>query len=340
MNHHTHSGNSSTVISNPNAFDSRANKLHTLSMKKNQQRLQTHKSPHNQNGISITDRGGETSNHDKISIKTRPAIPIDFDALESIPFDDEVPNQLTAANITDTNLISNNILNDSNAPISAVFKKLTTYFSSNSSHKTLNKLKSMHHNHNTINATNTTSDNNQTNINSLTKPNGKRNEHKKFLKHNTENCAVFENCQAVTAGKLSVSSMESMENEFCSDDDTKSKPHPQQQQQQLQQSASSPSTPSPPPQHSAKKSKNHHHSSNRISSYSSSDCSSSNKSLSANKMYRDDDKYTMGNRTSAVLCSPTSNSRTTNPKRQKDLSSKIEKSSETFSLPRVSLRQR
>lgn len=290
MNHHTHSGNSSTVITNPNAFESRKTKM-TTSL--SSQKLM-------KNGLSVAQRARETSNHDRTTNSKQ----IDFDALESIPFDDIGPttDQIPVEN---TDNVNNND-NNNNAPILAVFEKLTTYFSSSSSHKTLINLKTMHNKRNKMKTKSKQIKNKINKTNDKQLQLGASTFMELSEMNNIENCAAI----ATVCQRQSLSSIESIENECCTDDDASTAEH--QLPNYLQKTDHS------------------HHSSDRVSNYSS-DCSS-NKSLSPNKICRDDEKYTIDNRASAV--SPTRST-----KHQKELSS-IEKDGETFLLPRVSLRQR
>lgn len=308
MNHHTHSGNSSTVITNPNAFETRTNKMTTpLSSQKLMK-----------NGLSVAQRARETSNHDR----TTNCNQIDFDALESIPFDSIGPDKIATITtgpilVENAENVNNNVNdNDDKAPISAVFEKLTTYFSSSSSHKTLINLKTMHNKRNKMKTKSKQIENkiNKNNNNNYDKQSQLHLQLQlgdpTFLEHsemnNIENCAAI----ATVCHRQSLSSIESIENECCTDDNASTAEH--QSPNYLQKTDHS------------------HDSSDRVSNYSS-DCSS-NKSLRSNKICRDDEKYTIDNRASVV--SPTRST-----KHQKELTS-IEKDGETFLLPRVSLRQR
>lgn len=292
MNHRTHSGSSPTVITNPNAFDSSNSTTgkKTISTSYSGKTNYHHKRLNATNNLHSLDH----TNGKIITKNPLATIAIDFDALESIPFDDVIIDN-TNKNIINGDQTTNN-QHDNNAHISAVFKKLTTYFSQ-SSHKTLTNLKRYNH---------------------------KNNKHTRNLKHrpqlidhklscssnNIDNCAGFENC-------IGVSVPVSLNGSECSDDIS--------------------SIPSENQTHFLTKQKqtNLHHSSDRISV--------SNKiSLSVNAMCRADDNYALDGRTTTITTTtmPSPNHTQTNNKRINDLKSKLETTGETFSLPRVSLRQR
>lgn len=377
MNHRTHSG---TVIVNPNAFD---NKNCSKNMSSSATSMETSSKP-----------------------TSRQTAVLDFDALESIPFDDDdspklisgknnhsnqaydyssaigeralngndaigieqmlttmsMASPLTAnkskssefdgkatidsgdasslASTMHTNVSNHN----NNAKISAVFKKLTTYFSS-SSHKTLINLKPNH----SKNSKNKQWDNHNT-FTYNTATNNNNNKHKKNLS-SIDTCAVFENCNVVS---LPMSSKVDRVGNNASRTVTNNK---------------------------------HNKSHSTCSSSSTSECSinSSNSSSSINKsncncssFYQKSDKCctqmpqqlpkvrqmcgdkrdvdkcdeidgdnqkidkTMTTMTAAGMTSSSSSAtpvtRTPN-ERQKDLNA-VEPNGETFSLPRVSLKQR
>ncbi|XP_031627253.1 probable serine/threonine-protein kinase DDB_G0282963 isoform X2 [Contarinia nasturtii] len=324
MNHRTHSGNSPTVITNPNAFDSSnsigaaAATTKATSTKNNRQhRLNAPKS-----AISSSD-------HSSGNNKNQTAI--DFDALESIPFDEVTITTPTTTNTaipakfddTHSDIVVTN--HDSNAHISAVFKKLTTYFS-HSSHKTLTNLKSNNHKNSSKHKCNLT------NKLSLSQQLDDHNNHHKFInskQNSIENCAVIENCNAISLPPSIVSSTSNRSEcrnsskESCNSDDTS----PPSDNKQI-----------PFVTINAKKSTNNHHSSDKISV--------NNKiNLSANAtMCRADDSYALDGRNATINTStmPSSTAQTnTTIKRTKDIKSTLDglQTGETFSLPRVSLRQ-
>lgn len=297
MNHRTHSGSSTTVITNPNAFDSSASTTakKTISGKTNHhqhnhKRLNAPESAHSSNRS-----GGTTKN----------PLAIDFDALESIPFDDVTTDNINTDNIngpTTTTTTTTPTNHDTNAHISAVFKKLTTYFSQSTSHKTLTNSQINNHK-NSFKRTR----------NLKHKP--QLGDHKLFsCKSNSiDNCAVFEKCDAVSV-PVPVSSNSGS---VCNDDT--SSPSIEKQAHFLTNPMQT----------------NLHHSSDKISV--------SNKiSLSVNAMCRADDSYSLDERltTTSTMPSPNHTQANHNTKRTNDLKSKLETAGETFSLPRVSLRQR
>ncbi|XP_055311009.1 dentin sialophosphoprotein [Sitodiplosis mosellana] len=292
MNHRTHSGSSPTVITNPNAFDS------SNSVTKN--RIST-AFPANKNNHQRLNAPKSANSSDRSSGTNKNPLKIDFDALESIPFDDVTTDDTYPDAIIGSTTNPNN--HDSNAHISAVFKKLTTYFSQ-SSHKTLTNLK--------IN-NNRTSSSRKCNL--TNKP--RLGDHKFSCNQNsTDNCAVFENCNTIASLPVSLNRSE------CSRDDTSSLPSDKQ-------------TPFVTTTLHTKKSTNLHHSSDRISV--------SNKiSVSANAMCRADDSYALDGRNMTIATStmPSSNTQSTN-NRTKNLKTTIDglQTGETFSLPRVILRQ-
>lgn len=104
---------------------------------------------------------------------TRITKPTDFDAIQSIPFDDD-HNHLTSVAID-----GDNSTTDNNAH-AGVLKKLTSYFSS--SHKTLINLNNNNHS-----------------------KNGCKRNPSANSNHSTDTCAVFENCNAVRSSSSSSS---------------------------------------------------------------------------------------------------------------------------------------
>lgn len=290
MNHRTHSGSSPTVITNPNAFDSSNSTKNSISASFPEIKRILQRS-HPQNGASPSDHRPNGIN---TSTKNAHTVTVDdFDALESIPIDDVTTDdaQATAINVISQTTSTNH---ENSAHISAVFKKLTTYLS-NASHKTLTNLKLSNHKNSQLN-----------HLENNRPPLGfSRNQ------SSSDNCAVFENCNAIP---VAVSSNGSE----CGDDTS---PLPSDKQ-------------TPFVATHTKKPKNLHHSSDRISV--------SNKiSLSANAMCRPDDSYALDGRATTIPIStmPSVTAQTTTTKRTKDLKS-IQPTGETFSLPRVSLRQR
>lgn len=324
MNHRTHSGSSPTVITNPNAFDSSnsskkpasfssiksSNNSSSSGYHHQHQRLNASKS-----AISSDRSSNTTVTNNKASSH---ATNIDFDALESIPFDDDVTtaehtiNSQTLDNDDGYSLSTND---NNNGQISAVFKKLTTYFS-NPSHKTLTNLKFNNHK--------------SSRRNHLTNKTQQLGDHNKFscMTNSIDNCAVFENCNAivslpVTSNRSECSSSNSSSS-GCSIVSNTSTQLPSDKQIPFVIT------------HTKKSLTNNlHHSSDRISV--------SNKiSLSDNAMCRADaDSYALDSRTTIIPTAtmPSNNSQSTN-KRTKDLKTTLDSTGETFSLPRVSLRQR
>lgn len=304
MNHRTHSGNSPTVITNPNAFDSsnaattkRRTSTAFPANKSNHQRLNASKS------ATSSDRSSGTNKN---------PLTLDFDALESIPFDNDdvtTDDKYTAsAPIGSSATTPNNHhhVDSNNAHISAVFKKLTTYFSQ-SSHKTLTNLM--------IN-NNRTSSNRKCNLTNKPQLSDRKISYKQ---NSTDNCAVFENCNTIASLPESLNGG----SQCPRDEETSSLPSDKQ-------------IPFLTTTLHTKKSTNLHHSSDRTSV--------SNKiSVSANAMCRADDSYALDGRKTTIATStmPSSNVQTIN-NRTKTLKSTIDglQTGETFSLPRVSLRQR
>lgn len=321
MNHRTHSGSSPTVITNPNAFDSSnsskksastafpaiksSNSNSSGSCHQQQQRLNASKS-----AIS-SDRSSVTATN-----KASHATNIDFDALESIPFDDVTTAERTP-NQSNNDAGGLNTIHDNNAHLSAVFKKLTTYFS-NSSHKTLTNLK--FNNHKTSKR------------NHLTNKTQQLGDHNKLscTTNSIDNCAVFENCNAIVS--LPVSSKHS---DCCSSISSSSSSRSNSVSDTSTQLPSDKQIPFVTTHTKKTLTNNLRHSSDRISV--------SNKiSLSENAMCRADaDSYALDGRNTTMSTStmPSTNSQTTN-KRAKDLKAALDSTGETFSLPRVSLRQR
>lgn len=307
MNHRTHSGSSPTVITNPNAFDSSNSSKKSASTAfpaiKSSNSNSSNSSCHQQQQRLNASKSAISSDRSSVTAtnKASHATSIDFDALESIPFDDVTTAERTP-NQSNNDAGGLNTIHDNNAHLSAVFKKLTTYFS-NSSHKTLTNLK--FDNHKTSKR------------NHLTNKTQQLGDHNKLscTTNSIENCAVFENCM-------------SNHSDCCSS---------------ISSSVSDTSTQLPSDKqipfvttHTKKSLTNNlRHSSDRISV--------SNKiSLSENAMCRADaDSYALDGRNTTVSTStmPSTNSQTTN-KRAKDLKATLDSTGETFSLPRVSLRQR
>lgn len=265
MNNRTHSGILPTDITNSNDFDSR-----NFTAKKT------------------------TSAVKKAQLTN---ISIDFDAFESIPFGD-VSTDDTKIDVT----INND--NDNDAHISALLKKLATYFSQ-STHKTLNNLKTNNH--------------------PASKPScilktqpQQSGDHKLSSNQNNIERAVFENCNAIS---VPVSTNETE----CSNDTFP-----------LSSEKSAPCV-THKKQTTAKKKQNQtklHHSSDRISRRNEI-------SLSTNVMCRADDSYAHDGRSTTIVTTTMPSISTQSAKnRTIGLKSKLDATGETFSLPRVFLRQR
>lgn len=313
MNHRTHSGSSPTVITNPNAFDS-SNTAKTNSTSQaipnsdNKRNHQHHQRSNVAKSAISSDRSTTSTAIPTTNTRTqsRTATVLDFDALESCPIDSVTADDTTNQSIVNSVIsqYSNNADTTNSAHISAVFKKLTTYFST-SSHKTLTNLTFSNHksrqlNHLSHRHTQKLGDHKQFSCKTIT---------------SIDNCAVFENCNAVS---VPVSS--SNESEFSCDDTS---PLPSDKQTTFV-------TTQP---HNKKPINLHHHSSDRING--------TNKiSLSANAMCRADDKYALDGRTTAITTTTMPSNTQSPTKRTKDLKTTIETTGETFSLPRVTLRQR
>lgn len=288
MNHRTHSRSCSpTVITNPNAFDS--------SNSATKQRIST-VLPENENKLQRLNLAKSTTSSDRSSGTNKNPLVNDFDTLESLPFDD-VTTDDTHSDVINS-LSTNSNYQENNAHISAVLKKLTTYFSQ--SHKTLTNLKINHKHKNSKRKRNLT---NKTQLSDY-----------KFgcNLNSTDNCAVFENRNTVV----------SLNEKDCGDDTSSL---PSEKQMPFVTTT----------RKHTKAQTNLHHSSDRIVS---------NKiRVSANAMCRADDSYAPDGRTTTIASStmPSSNTQAIN-KRTKDLKSIIAglQTGETFSLPRVSLRQR
>lgn len=324
MNHRTHSGSSPTVITNPNAFDSsNSTKTNSTSQPTTTFTSDNKRNHHHHQQRSNVPKSAISSDRSTATKATIPPTPasqrttavLDFDALESIPIDgvtaDDTNNKSTINNVigqftnaTTTHDDNDNDNDSNNAQISAVFKKLTTYFST-SSHKTLTNLKFSNHK--------------TRKLNHLTNRQSQLSDHPQQFSCKTinsiDNCAVFENCNAIS------STVSSNASECSSSDDTSPLPSDKQTtfvKQTLK--------------HTNKPTNLNHHSSDRISG--------SNKiSLSANAMCRADDSYALDGRTPTITTTTMPSNPQSATKRTKDLKS-IEATGETFSLPRVSLRQR
>lgn len=336
MNHRTHSGNSPTVITNPNAFDSSNSIGSSATTTKTTTISTAFPSTKNNRQHRLNAPKSAISSSDHSSGTNKNPLTIDFDALESIPFDDVTTTATTNTTIptkfddTHSDIVVTN--HDTNAHISAVFKKLTTYFSQ-SSHKTLTNLKSNNHKNSSKHKRNLTNKQSQQ-LDELHqhyqqqqhKHQHQHYHHHKFIdskENSIENCAVFENCNAISLPSSKRGERTSNSNRSCCSDDTSPSDNKQ----------------TPFLTVNAKKSINHHHSSDRISV--------NNKiNLSANAiMCRADDSYALDGRNATITTStmPSSTAPSNNTmKRTKDLKTTIDglQTGETFSLPRVSLRQR
>lgn len=140
MNHRTHSGTSHTVITNPNAFENTKSATNPTSLA-----YPTNKSSRQRLNSTSADRSNGNLLRNPIN-----AIIVDFNAFDSIQFDDVITD---GAHSSPANDASQSVSKHKNTTqLSAVLKKLSTYFS-NSSHKTLNNLNSHNHklsNHNRL----------------------------------------------------------------------------------------------------------------------------------------------------------------------------------------------
>lgn len=312
MNHRTHSGSSPTVITNPNVFDS-SNSTKTISSTSTTDN--NHRNHYQQQHRShlLKDRLNSTATTNKLRSPTS----LHFDALESIGIDgvtvadgSNVISQFTVPipqSPSDKN-------HDNNAHISAVFKKLTTYFST-TSHKTLTNLKFNYNNHNK-------SSRKLNHIKNKATTQQLGDDKQINRKTNTrDHCTIFKNCNAISVPTLSSNESE------CSDEISSlpifvTTPHTKE-----------PSlTPTTPITTTTTSTSNIHHSSDRISV-------NNKTSISDNAMCRADDKYAHDGRSTTINTTTMPSTTQSVTKRTKDLKS-IDATGETFSLPRVSLRQR
>lgn len=346
MNHRTHSGNSSTVITNPNAFDSRSTKkLASSSSINTNQRLTIHSTKLTKNAMQNDRIHGTATTTATINCNAsnHETITVDFDALESIPFDDDhtIVNDTNNGSVNNSTITirSNNIKtinNENNAHISAVFKKLTTYFS-NSSHKTLTNLKIDHKKSNDYNDNSKHNNkNNKCNNYVKTKPIKQLGDHKfsSYENNSIDNCAVFENCNAVPSSVVS-SNGNDFRDDISSSTITATNINTMHLDKQMTNCVVT-------TMHTLTKPANHyHHSSDRHSSNSNShlnDCSNNfnlNSLNASSTMYQNDTDQHSIDCMDATNSSSTSITRSMSNNRSNDL-----KTGETFSLPRVTLRQR